>query len=129
MMSLLTQVTESPGAMVSDAGSKLVASIVTVCMTGLAFFCVAPAPALPISSTRAVRRSFLATRSSVPGLAERRLNLLGMLEMRNERRAHLDQQRLQVGVLGAGDQRLVDRFEHLGVVRDLMVHVGLVEVG
>ena len=57
----------------------------------------------------------------------RRLQVLGVLEVRDERRAHLDEQRLQLGVRGAGDQRLVDRVEHLLVVRDLVVDVRLVE--
>ena len=48
-----------------------------------------------------------------------------MLEMRDERRTHLDQQCLELGVGGPGDERLVDRVEHRLVIGDLVVDVGL----
>ncbi len=52
-----------------------------------------------------------------------------MLEVRDKRRPHLDQQRLQLFVLGTGDQRLVDGIEHLLVIGNFVVDVGLVERG
>ena len=64
-----------------------------------------------------------------PFLPSLRLQALCVLEVRDERRPDLDQQGLQLGVLRARDERLVDRVEHLLVVRDLVVDVGLVERG
>src|SRR5664279_4092629 len=60
-------------------------------------------------------------------LAERRLQALRVLQMRHERRSHRDEQALQLGVLRARDQRLVDGVEHLLVVGDLVVDVGALE--
>ena len=51
-----------------------------------------------------------------------------MLEMRDEGRTYLDQQCLELGVGGPGDERLVDRVEHRLVIGDLVVDVGLVEL-
>src|SRR5215468_7350259 len=59
---------------------------------------------------------------------ERCLDLLRVLQMRDEGGSHLHQQRLELLVLGARDQRLVHRVEHRLVIRDLVVDVGLVEV-
>ena len=59
--------------------------------------------------------------------AKGRLHVLGVLEVRDERRAHLDEQRLELRVLRVRDQHLVDGVEHLLVVRDLVIDVGLVE--
>src|SRR5215213_11060753 len=58
---------------------------------------------------------------------QRRLELLGVLEMRDEGWPHVDQQRLQLLVLSAGNQRVVQRIDHLLVIRDLVADVGLVE--
>jgi len=44
-------------------------------------------------------------------LAHGRLQLLGMVQMRNECRANLDQQGFQFFVLGAGNQGFVDGVE------------------
>ena len=46
----------------------------------------------------------------------RRLQALGVLEMRDERRPHLHQQSLQLLIRGARNQRLVERVEHLLVI-------------
>src|SRR5262245_7437687 len=95
----------------------------TVCVAGLAAGAAVPGVILQRSGP-----STAARRASASSLLERRLDLLGMLEMRDECRAHLDQQGLELGVLGAGDERLVDRVEHRLVVGDLVVDVGLVEL-
>ena len=60
-------------------------------------------------------------------LRERRLDVLRVLEVRDERRTHLDEKRLELGVGGTGEQRLVDRIEHLLVIGDLVVDIRLVE--
>src|SRR5688572_14449114 len=60
-------------------------------------------------------------------LLQRRLDLLRVVAVRDEGRADLDQQRLQLGVARIGDQRLVERIQHLLVIRHLVVDVCLVE--
>jgi hypothetical protein len=50
-----------------------------------------------------------------------------MLEVRHERRPHFDEERLQIRVLGARDQRLVEGVDHLLVVRNFVLDVRLVE--
>src|SRR5262245_37770576 len=94
----------------------------TVCVAGLTVGAAALGPKLqssgPSVAARTAREGFL---------LERRLDLLGMLEVRDERRAHLDQQRLQLGVRGAGNQGLVDGVEHSLMIGDLVLDVRLVE--
>src|SRR5687768_13222524 len=90
----------------------------TVCVAGLAAGAATPGPLRPSAAAR---------RTTEPALLERALDLLGMLEVRDERRPHLDQERLQLRVRDAGDQRLVDGVEHRLVIRDLVVDVRLVE--
>ena len=91
----------------------------TVCVVGVAAGAVVLGSMLqsngPSAAARRARRGFL---------LERRLDLFGMLEMRDERRTHLDQQCLELGVGGPGDERLVDRVEHRLVIGDLVVDVG-----
>ncbi len=50
-----------------------------------------------------------------------------MREVCHERRPHLDEQRLQLGVLRTGNEGLVHRIEHGLVIRHLVVDVRLVE--
>src|SRR5215510_11737246 len=69
------------------------------------------------------------TAATAQPLLERRLNVLRMLEVRDERRAHLHQQTLQLGVARARDQRLVDGVQDRLVVGDLVIDVGFVELG
>src|SRR5687767_14836586 len=103
--------------------------MLTVCVTGLA------APAAVPGATEVARPSTRARRPRdryenglfTNALLEFRLDRLGEVEVRNERRTHLHEQRLQLLVLHAGDQGLVDGVEHRGVIRDLVVDVGLVE--
>ena len=96
----------------------------TVCVVGVAAGAVVLGSMLqksngPSATARRARRGFL---------LERRLDVFGMLEMRDERRTHLDQQCLELGAGGPGDERLVDRVEHRLVIGDLVVDVGLVEL-
>ena len=50
-----------------------------------------------------------------------------MLEMRRDGRPHVHQELLELGVLGGGDQELVQRVEHGLVIRHFPVDIGLVE--
>src|SRR5688500_3075597 len=85
-------------------------------------------------STRESRRA----RDRAPALVERPtswggsapqlgLDLSGVLQARCERGAHIREQLLQLRVLGAGDQGLIERVENVLVISDLVVDVGLVE--
>ena len=56
--------------------------------------------------------------------AERPLQVLRVLEVGDERRAHFHEQGLELFVLRAGDERLVDRVQDLLVVGHLVVDVG-----
>src|SRR5579872_3491003 len=66
-------------------------------------------------------------RSSDLVLVELRLQFPGVLEMRLEGRAHLDEQRFELGIPGARDQRLVQHLDDCLVVLDLVIDVRLVE--
>ena len=50
-----------------------------------------------------------------------------MIQVRDECGPHFHQQRLEFGILGAWNQRLVDRLQDRLVVGDLVIDVGLVE--
>ena len=52
-----------------------------------------------------------------------------MLEMRGDRRAHIDEQFAQLRILRRRNQELVDRVEHRLVIADFTVDVGAVERG
>src|SRR5262245_66034474 len=95
----------------------------TVCVAGLTAGAAALGPRLQSSGPSVAART-----ASEGFLLERRLDLLGMLEVRDERRTHLDQQGLELGVRGARDERLVDSVQHRLVVGNLVVDVGLVEL-
>src|SRR5262245_27129232 len=122
--SLFTHTTESPTRTVRSSGLKVVASMTTLCVAGLAAGCAVPGPMPKSTGPSSAARS-----ASEDVLLEAGLDLLGMLEMRHEGRARLFQQGLELGVLGAGDEGLVDRVEHGLVVGDLVVDVRLVELG
>ena len=62
-------------------------------------------------------------RGGAPG--ELRLQLLGVIEVRDECRPHLDQQRFQLGILGARNQRLVERIDYRLMVGHLVIDVSL----
>src|SRR5436190_12593018 len=102
-------------------------AIVTVCLAGGA------AAALEAATHNAPAAATLAkaTRDILPPslLPELRLELLRMLQVAVDRGAHLLDQGLQLGVLRARDERLVDRVENLLVISDLLVDVRLVERG
>ena len=53
--------------------------------------------------------------------------MLRVLEVRNERRAYLDEQGFQLAVRRTRDQRFIERVEDLGVVDDFVIHVPLIE--
>src|SRR5512135_2041281 len=143
--SLLIHVTVSPRFTVIVSGSNLTPSMTTVCRAGVAA-AIAPAPAWsnPHAQTSATAsrwlrscpprcpdRALMRRSLAVDGvlLAKRRLDLFGVLEVPHEGRPHLHDQCLQLFVLGTGDERLVDRVEHLLMVSDFVVDVGLVEFG
>src|SRR5690606_29136823 len=128
--SLLTHVTESPALIVRSAGANCVASIATVCVAG--FLLTAGRSALHAAESAALNRIStsamrIARLPSVPAAGQRPLQLLRVLEVRDERWPHLDQQRLQLGVLRPGNERRVERVEHLLVIGGLVVDVRLVE--
>src|SRR6476469_7762027 len=94
---------------------------------GLAAARPVPASTSPSAAARSIeRRCGSLTAASLPELL---LQHLGVLEVSDERRPYLDQERLELGVGGARDQRLVDRVEDLLVVGDLVVDVGAIEGG
>src|SRR5262245_6684203 len=120
---------ESPRLASTTSGLNATASIVTVCFAGLT---AAPWPTL-IESRATAATSETTTTIRVCGfidvlLLQRRLNVLGVFEMRNERRAHLHEERLQFGVLRAWNQRLVHGIEHGLVIGHLVIDVRLVEL-
>src|SRR4029453_5525799 len=124
-------------ATVRRSGLKLVASIVRVCVLGPPPLPAPPTlPSIPkargVSAEAAaihqdVARVAAAIVMSVSLLPDRRLNVLRVFEVRDERRPHFDEERLQLGVARTRDERLVDGVEHCLVIRDLVVDVCLVE--
>src|SRR4030095_12117772 len=101
-------------------------SIVTVCVRG-------GVPGSPFANvavatnsdpSRGTKRSI---RSTGRRFAQRLFELFCMLEMRDESRSRFFEQRLQLGVFCARDQRLVDGIEHRLVVRHFLRDVGFVE--
>jgi hypothetical protein len=50
-----------------------------------------------------------------------------VFQMGHECRAHLEEQRLELGILGIGDQRPVDRVEHGLMIGNLLLHVRAIE--
>src|SRR5512141_335256 len=99
----------------------MASTIVTTWVRGLGAAApgVVPASITPSATANRILRLVSTSRP----LLQRRLEMPGMLEVRDERRADLDQQSLEVGIAGAGNQRLVDGVQHLLVVGDFMVDV------
>src|SRR6516225_7813590 len=131
--SLFTHTILSPRCTCNTAGLNCMFSMTTVCTAPCAG-CFAPAAAmLPDERRNAAGQSQRSRARSVsPGrlgtaLAQSRLDLLRHVEVGHERGPHLDQQRLELCVLGTRDQSLVQRIQHGLVVGDLVVDVGLVE--
>jgi hypothetical protein len=56
-----------------------------------------------------------------------RLQMTRVFEMRDKRRSHLHEQRLQLLVLRARNKRLVERVEHAFMIGDLVIDIRLVE--
>src|SRR5690242_18933143 len=130
--SLLRQTTRSPRRTVRAAGLNCMPSITTVCSRASAARAGPPVPRAAVAmkapaSAVAIRIPSMAVRSAGL-LAERRLDVLGVLEVGDERRPRYLEQRLQLGVLRIRDQRLVERVDHGLVVRDLVVDVSAVEL-
>src|SRR5215831_4312096 len=130
--SLLTHTIRSPRCTCNSAGLNCMFSITTVCTAPCAG-CVASAAALvPDESRTAASQSQrnaprVSPSSLGTALAQLSLYLLRHVEVRHERRPHLDQERLELSVLRARDQSLIQRAQHGFVVRDLVVDVSLVE--
>src|SRR6185503_11899344 len=109
-------------------GENFMFSIFTTWSGGAAFAAIAremPAAATAASSivhTATPTRARNSLRS-----AETALKMPGMVQVFDERRANLDEERLQFGVLRVGDEHGVDRLNHLLMISDLVINVGLVE--
>ena len=58
-------------------------------------------------------------------LPVRRLQMLGVFQVRDKRRPHFNQQRFQLIVCGARNQGLVERVDDLLVIRDFVIDVRL----
>src|SRR5262249_55024949 len=118
----------SPRCTVSCGGLICMFSSTTVCCAP----CVAGSVAAP---TEPPRDSSAPTSTSVPrvrmlrstALGEVRLDLLGVVQVLNEGRSGLYQQRFELGILGTRYQCLVQGIEHRLVIGDLVIDVCLVE--
>src|SRR5690606_20479206 len=121
--SAFLKVTASPGRTWRVAGTNRMFSISTVCWCGSG----CAEARYPPSPTRAPRRTRPASDGHVAASAQRRLQLFCMFQVRYERRADFDEQRLQLRVLRIGNQDVVQRVDHLLVVGDLVINVGLVK--
>src|SRR4026209_241399 len=120
-MSLLVHTMVSPAATSTRSGTNFMPSMRTACVFPAA--CAAAAPKRSAAASTARRATFIAL------LAQRGLQVLGVLEVRRDRRADLLDQPLQLGVLRVRDEHLVDRVEDLLVVVDFVIDIGLVELG
>src|SRR5262249_11554645 len=127
--SLLTQITVSPRLTVSLSGSYFTPSITTVWVDAAAAVPIAAPPPNTNASAQASAACDGPHSLLGPLCPKLRLDRLGMVEVRYECRPHLDDQRLQLLVLGVGDERRVDRIEHRLMVGDFVSDVGLVEFG
>src|SRR5262245_14530283 len=120
-MSLLVQTMVSPAATSRRSGTNFMPSMRTWCV-------------FPAACTAWLPRSNTATESQASDvrfmslLRQRSLQMLGVLEVRFDCRAHLHDQRLQLTVLRVRDKHLVDRAEDLLVVDDFVIDVRLVEL-
>ena len=97
-------------------------SIVTVCVFGLGAFIGDEADDAHDQMAAIARMACRTVTISEPSL-----QTLRVLEVRDEGRTHLDEQRLEFLVRRARNQRLVERIDHLLVVRHFMIDVRLVE--
>ena len=60
-------------------------------------------------------------------LAQRPLNMFGVVQMRDECRAHFNQQRFQFVILGIGNERVVERIQYGLVIGHLVIDVSFVK--
>ena len=60
-------------------------------------------------------------------LAQFRLQLLGMVKMRDERRSHFNQQSFELGILRTRDERFVHGIQHRLVIRNFVIDIRLVK--
>src|SRR5215831_7646580 len=125
--SLFTHTIRSPRRTRNCAALYCMFSMTTVCEAPFAACCSSAA-------LRPDERTSAESQSSNPGrttlgtaLAQLRLQVLCHAEVCHERRPYLDQQRLQLGILRARDQRLVQRVQHGFMVGDFVIDVGLIE--
>src|SRR5215472_3259 len=126
--SRLVQTTTSPRLTLSVAGANCTACMTTSCVVPARSAATATTPSVAIASAAAAARTRRRPgREASALLAKLRLHHLRVLEVGDERRPHRDEQVLQLRVLRARDQRLVERIDHLFVVRDLLLDVGAVE--
>src|SRR5690349_19694815 len=100
--SLFCHTTLSPRLTVSVSGLFFMPSMVTVCVAAAARPGSAQAAARPAASSSLCAPLFM----SLPQVG---LQVLGVVQVGLDRGAHLLDQALEFGVLGRGDQGLVDR--------------------
>src|SRR6476620_6317176 len=115
--SLFIHTTRSPGRTVSVAGSKRIRSITMTCVAGSA--------SVALQDTASATARIIAR--STTALAQFALQMLRMLQVRDKRGPHLDEERLQLSVLRARNQGLVERAQNALVIRDLMIDVRPIE--
>jgi hypothetical protein len=99
--SLLIHTTRSRRATINVGGSKRIYSITTTYVAAIAS---------TGNTSAAIRQT--SRRMSRTALRQFRLQMTRVFEMRDERRSHLHELRLQFFVLRARNERLVERVEH-----------------
>src|SRR6185437_16439505 len=87
----------------------------------------AAAARAPIAASAAIGSPANRRLARSTGQLECTLQLLRMRQMRLERRLHVHQELLELGVGGRGDQDRLERVDHGLVIRHLTVDIGLVE--
>src|SRR5438128_1098421 len=132
--SLFTHTTRSPRLTVRVSGTKRVPSIATVWVlaatagmanpTAAAMRNTSPVP----PATPRMRETCRARSPIIVLLAHLGLQALRMLEMRDECRPHLDQQRFQLFVLRIRHERLVQGIDDGLVVGHLVIDVSAIEL-
>src|SRR4051812_32314597 len=110
---------ESPAAASTRSGTSFMPSMVTRCVLPAAI-------RSDDAASAAARASARTARSMGSALSEAALQVLRMIQVGGDRRPHLLDQTLQLGVLRARDESLVDRVEHGLMVGHLVIDVGLV---
>src|SRR5262249_7042994 len=121
--SLFTHTIRSPRRTRNSGGLYCMFSMTTVCATPVAGRCASAATMSdePNSATRHGQSSHERIISLGTALAQLRLQLLRHIEVRHECRPHLDQQCLELSVLSARDQSLVQRAQYRLMVGDFVI--------